>query len=125
MWTDEQRTRFQTLRDREEEGRLTDDERAELTAMIAEVEAMEATTLRPATERLRAERERLEAQNRDLQGVLERKERLALRLRDVLSAAETERRQLDEELARILGENPAATGAAHWCVLLNAKTPRA
>src|SRR5215212_5558603 len=67
MWDPVQRSRFQALRQREEEGVLTATEQAELERMMAEIEAAEAASLAPATERLRAERAQTAAQNTKLQ----------------------------------------------------------
>ena len=52
MWHEQQRQRFQALRQRELNGALTSAEQAELALLMQEVEATEAAYLRPATERL-------------------------------------------------------------------------
>ena len=62
----------------------------------------EQAALRAATERMRAERLELEAQNRALQALLEREERLAVHLREVLAASRAERQAIEAEKARIL-----------------------
>jgi len=96
------RARFESLRQREEEGTLTEAEQAELAQMIEEVERAEAAYLRPATERLRADRAEFTRQNGALQGVLQRKEALVRRLEQTLAEARTERDALEEEVNRIL-----------------------
>lgn len=62
----------------------------------------EQAALRAATERMHAERLELEAQNRDLQALIEREERLQAHLREVLVASRAERQAIDTEKTRIL-----------------------
>jgi len=102
MWDDQKRERFQHLRERESAGVLGDAERTELTLLIDELEAAEARYLRPATQRLRDEREIVETQNRALEVLVRRKERLAQRLEDFLAEAQAERRAIEGELAAVL-----------------------
>lgn len=80
MWNKHTSDRFQQLRRQEQDGHLTDDEQRELSDLVSRLEAMEATYLEPATERLRRERVRLEAQNAALAAIAHRKEELARRL---------------------------------------------
>src|SRR5437870_3611469 len=96
------RAKFESLRQREEEGTLTEAEQAELAQMIEEVERAEAAYLRPATERLRADRAEVTRQSGALQGVLQRKEALVRRLEQTLAEARAERDALEEEVNRIL-----------------------
>jgi hypothetical protein len=102
MWNEQKRQRFQYLRDRQSAGVLEDTERAELTLLMDELQAAEARYLRPATQRLQDEREIVEAQNRALEVLLRRKERLAQRLEDFLAEAQAERRAIEGELAAVL-----------------------
>jgi hypothetical protein len=69
---------------------LTATEQAELERMMAEIEAAEAASLAPATERLRAERALLSAQNTALQELIRRKEALVRRLEQMLATVRRE-----------------------------------
>jgi hypothetical protein len=51
MWTEEQRQRYNLLREREHAGTLTEEERAELVALMQALNDREATYLAPANER--------------------------------------------------------------------------
>ena len=62
----------------------------------------EQAALRAATERMRAERLELEAQNRTLQSLIEREERLTAHLREVLAASRAERQAIEAEKSRLL-----------------------
>lgn len=104
MWDEPQRERFHVLRQGALDGTLTTAEQAELTQMIHEIESAEAAALRVSTEQLRGERARLEAANRALQAVVQRKEAFARRRQGLLAEMEAERHAIDEELARILGQ---------------------
>ena len=53
-WTKENQARLDHLRDRELAGTLTEPERVELAALMAEIEAGEVQALAPAMNRLRA-----------------------------------------------------------------------
>jgi hypothetical protein len=109
MWDSGKRARFETLREREEDGVLTEAEQAELARMIAEIEDAEAAYLAPAAERLRAERAQIAAKNAALQELIRRKEELVQRLEKMLDEVKAERRAIDEELERILGSSTAST----------------
>ncbi|HTU93646.1 MAG TPA: hypothetical protein VMF69_26440 [Gemmataceae bacterium] len=89
MREDQKKSRFQELRQRQQESGLSEAEQAELTLLIKEVEAAEASYLSPTTQRLRQERESLEDQNRCLEALVSRKEALARRLRDFLAEAQS------------------------------------
>jgi hypothetical protein len=102
------RERFGELRRKEDAGALTPEERDELSDLIQEIEDAEAVYLDPATERLARECETLEAQNRELEALLGRKQALRVRLETMLADAEAERRQIAEEVSRILGRQPDA-----------------
>jgi hypothetical protein len=103
MWGDEQRTRFQQLRERQSEGTLTVVEQEELEALTRQLEAAEGRYLAGATQRIRAQREVLETQNQSLELLVQRKERLVKRLGDVLADAQSEREAIESELADVLG----------------------
>ena len=106
MWTDQTRKRFQELRSREMNGSLSEAERSELANLLQYIELEEALYLGGATRRVREERERLEGQNRSLENLVQRKEKLVSRLRSVLVEAKTEREAIDAELAAVIGGSP-------------------
>lgn len=83
MWDDQKRERFNALR--EPERRLSATEQAELTALVKELEEMEDAYLKPATERLRRENALTQKQNAELDRLIERKDALVKRLRQVLA----------------------------------------
>lgn len=103
MWDQEKRSRFQELRQRQEDDALTEADRSELAKMIQELEDAEASYLTPAAERLRRERENATAQNRRLEALATRKEALTARLRSFLAEAQAERRAIGRELAEVMG----------------------
>lgn len=102
MWDEQKRRRFQELRQRQQEGGLTEAEQAELTLLVKELEASEAAYLAPATQRVRQEREALEEQNRNLEALIRRKEDLVRRLRDFLAETQVERQAIARELTDVL-----------------------
>lgn len=108
MWEEQQRSRFQHLRQRQRQGVLTEAEQDELAHLVQELEGAEATYLTPAVQRLRQEREALETQNRTLEALALRKEALVLRLRDFLAEAQAERQAIDRELAAVLAGSRGA-----------------
>ena len=71
MWDNATRQRFHTLRERERQGALTTAEQAELHGLYGDLEAMEASALRPAIERKRHETEKLRAINAALRDVIQ------------------------------------------------------
>lgn len=88
MWDGQKHSRFHELRQRQHEAVLTESERTELTLLVQELEATEASYLTSATKRLQQEREALETQNRALEILVRRKETLLRRLRDFLAEAQ-------------------------------------
>lgn len=112
MTSDERRTRLRALRQQEAEGSLTDSERAELDQIFHEMDAEEAALLSGATARLDAEIARVEAENAELTELIDRERRLVNHLRQVLEEAGTERRAIQDELARITGSRGPTPSAA-------------
>jgi hypothetical protein len=108
MWDEQKRQRFEVLRQRETAGMLADIERTELESLIQELQSAEATYIGPATERLREERRVSETQNRALEALARRREGLARQLRDVLAAAQAERRAIQGELGALLVGSPGS-----------------
>src|SRR5579862_3603540 len=110
MLTDAQRERFHALQRREEEGALSPTEQAELHAFMQKIEEEEAVYLHPATERIRQERLQIQEQNKALQYLVRRKERLARRLERILALSVSERDKINAQITAIL--NPNGIGAA-------------
>lgn len=106
MLDEQQHTRLEELRQREHGQPLTEMERAELEQLLQDVESAEAAYLTPATKRLREEREAVESQNRTLEDLVCRKQKLEQRLREFLADAQAERQMIEEELAAVLAGNP-------------------
>jgi hypothetical protein len=102
MWDEQQRSRFEQLRQAQQERALTDAEQTELTSMVCDIEALEAAYLQPSTDRIRQERLNLAARNRRLEIVAGRQEALALRLRNFLAETAAERRAIKCELAEVV-----------------------
>src|SRR5579862_9575499 len=111
MWDEPKRQRFQDLRHRELEGRLSEAERRELACLTQELDDMESAGLAPGIERLRAENTRLEAearrlteQRRQLAELLRQKQDYLERVRDLVEELESERLDLLDRFAHIVGE---------------------
>jgi uncharacterized FlaG/YvyC family protein len=102
MLTEQQRRRFRALQMKEDDGTLSLSEQAELQALVQLIEEKEAGYLRPATERVRQERLLLEEQNKALEALVRRKERLAKRLERVLAFSISEREKINAQVAAIL-----------------------
>lgn len=98
-------SRFETLRQREQEGVLTEPEQAELAGLVHELEAVEAGYVGLATERLRRQREAVEARNCKLEALVLREEALVRRLGAFLAEAQDERRAIRRELAAVLDDS--------------------
>ncbi len=102
-WTKDSQAGLDRLRDRELAGVLTEPERIELAALLAQVEAEEAYVLAPAMSRLRA---KVAAQEQELVVLQARNEELARLLAQQQSLTADARRFLakfDERRAAILG----------------------
>jgi hypothetical protein len=108
MWNDAQKQRFQELRTRERQQKLSETEAVELARMIEELEAQEAAYLRPANQRLEQRNLQLSAQNAALKNLVEREKRLQRYLQKALQKADTEREAIAAELAHILSASPAS-----------------
>lgn len=108
MWEEQKHRRFQELRQRQQGGRLSEAEQAELALLVQELEAVEAAYLNPATQRLRQERRTLEEKNRSLETLVRRKETLARRLCDFLAEAQAERKAIERELTAVLSSGQSS-----------------
>lgn len=105
MFDAEKRSRYRTLRQRQDAGLATDDEKAELVKLVSDIESAEAAHLAPATERIRQDRERVERQNHKLEELVRRREAFVERLGGFLADARREREAIDSELAAVLAED--------------------
>jgi hypothetical protein len=103
MWDLKQRSRFQQLRQREQEGALSESERAELALLVAELEAAESAYLAVAVRQMRQERNAIDDKNRSLEALVQRKESLVRRLGTFLAEANAERDAIAIELSEVLG----------------------
>jgi cell division septum initiation protein DivIVA len=113
-WTNDESARFQALRRAEARGELLDAERAELEAMLAELDADEAKVLRPAQERMTAEAAAmaketagLEAKARELLRIAEEEERLLSDARVYLERLRQRSAALAEDYLRVTGHELA------------------
>jgi len=97
-WTKDNQTRLDALRGKELAGTLTEPEQAELSALIAQVEADEAQALAPAMQHLRAEVADLE---RDIGAVQGENEALARLLAQQETLAADARRFLEKVDERV------------------------
>lgn len=111
MLTELQRQRFRVLQEKEEEDSLSPSEQAELQVLVQCIEEAEAAYLSPATERIRQERLLLQEQNRALQALIWRKERLARRLERVLALSAQERAKIDTQMTAILHASITGTSS--------------
>lgn len=102
MLTEQQRQRFRALQQSELDGTLAPTEQSELQALARQIEAEEAEYLRPATEHIHQERLQIQEQNRALQLLIRRKERLARRLERVLALSASERQKINTQVKAIL-----------------------
>ncbi len=108
MWNEIKQARWDTLRRREQEGPLTDEERAELDNLALDLEQDEWVALQPALGRMQLEREQLErelqqtqAENTALAVLMTWQETLLTRARAQVAELLAEHKALREEYARI------------------------
>lgn len=103
MWTDEKRERYEFLRERQQTGGLTDEERRELAALVRDAREHEEACLTAANERKAAEVgelttavERLEDQNARLRQYLRERQAFLARARSVVAQLHAEDRRIRE-----------------------------
>lgn len=109
MWTDEQRQRYNDLREREHAGTLTDAERVELTTLMQQLNDREAAYLAPANERkaqevaaMKVAVEQLEAQNRRLREYLHERQAFLARVKSLIADIHAEDRLVRERFSDVL-----------------------
>lgn len=100
--------RLEQLRLREAEGNLTEQEQAELLAIVAELDAEEAEALKPAKEksqRLREEKAELEEIASQLQDIVTEHKQLLTDARAYLTRVQSKRALLADKYYRLTGQN--------------------
>lgn len=109
-WTKDKQASLDRLRSHELAGLLTEPERIELTALMAEIEAEEAQALAPAMSRLRAEvsqrendLERLYGENEELARLLAQQQTLAADAQRFLAEFDQRHAAILDRLARFAG----------------------
>jgi phage-related minor tail protein len=109
MWTDKQRQRYNLLREREDAGRLTAEERAELAALMQALSDHEAAYLGASNERKAREIAetaaavgRLEAQNRELREYLRVRQAFLKRVKSLVADIQAEDRRMRERFANVI-----------------------
>jgi chromosome segregation ATPase len=111
LWNAVKQRQLNELRQREQEGSLTDEEHQALEQLLHEMEQEEWARLRPALERLRQEQKRLQeeygrlrAKNAVLATLAEQHEDLLARARVQLVGLLSEHEVLKTEYERIAGQ---------------------
>jgi len=111
MWDMVKQQQLNELREREQKGTLTAEERQTLECLLHELEQEEWERLRPALHRLREEQKplreeygRLRSQNAVLAALAERQEELLARARAQLAELLSEHAVLKTEYERITGQ---------------------
>jgi hypothetical protein len=110
-WTKDSQARLDRLRGNELAGTLTEPEKVELAALMAQVEAEEAQALAPAMNRLRAEvgelgreLDSVQGENEELARLLAQQQALAADARRFLAEFEQRRASILDALARFTGD---------------------
>lgn len=111
MWDAAKQQRLNELRQRDQEGTLTDEDRQVLEKLIYELEQEEWIALRPALEHLHRDQEHLQEecgclrlQNSILTALAERQEDLLKRARAELAGLLSEHEALKAEYERVTGQ---------------------
>ena len=99
---------MRALRAREAQGFLTVAEAQELAALLTKADAAEVAQTAPSLAILQQQAQDTAQQNRALEALIERRERLAARLAALLDEARAEQRAIDSEVQRILQTSGAA-----------------
>lgn len=113
-WTDDKAARFQELRRAEARRALLGPERAELDALLADLDADEADALRPAMDRMNAqaagmveEKLLLDEKARELLRIADEEERLLADARAYLERLRQRSAALAEDYLRVTGHELA------------------
>jgi hypothetical protein len=116
VWTDRERERYGLLCDREQADTLTDEESAELAALVQQLCDQEAAYLAPANARKAAEIaevtaavERLDAENRHLREYLNARRAFLERVKATVAQIQAEDRELRERYAELVSSTGEKT----------------
>ncbi|MFN7948837.1 MAG: hypothetical protein U0Z53_26020 [Blastocatellia bacterium] len=111
MWDESKQRLLAALREREEEGTLTDAERQSLDQLLRELDQEEEATLRPALERyereqaaMRQQAESIQAENVVLEAIIARQKALLARVREQLALFRSEYQALQSEYENVTGQ---------------------
>jgi hypothetical protein len=104
MWDEVKQARFNTLRAAERQGVLTEVEGIELRALTQEMDALEATYLHPATERMRQEREALGEQKSKLEELLREQQDYLAEIRTLVADLEARAQRWRQRYMDITGQ---------------------
>lgn len=117
MWDETKQKRWNELNERQQQGRLGDEEQSELDRLAAELERAEWAALQPALQRMRHEQEQLKrecdttrSENAALAALAEKQQKLLLRVRTQMEQLLAEHEALKEEYQRVTGEELVASG---------------
>ena len=117
MWDEAKQRRWNELNERQQQGRLGDEEQSELDRLAAELERAEWAALQPALQRMRHEQEQLKreynatrSENAALAALAEKQQKLLLRARTQMEQLLAEHEALKEEYQRVTGEELVASG---------------
>jgi len=112
-WTGEKSARFQSLREAEARGALSVAKRAELDALLSDLDADEADALRPAMDRMDArvkemvaEKAHLDAKAHDLERIAHEEDRLLADARVYLERLRERSAALAEDYMRVMRRDP-------------------
>jgi hypothetical protein len=109
MWKEEERQRYNLLREREHSGTLSASEREELAALVQALSDCEATLYATANERTAGEIaataaavQELEVQNRQLREYLRERQAFLARVKSLVADIQAEDRRMRERFADLL-----------------------
>ncbi len=110
MWDEARQSRFQDLRELEEQDSLSEVERAELTALLQERCRAEEAAVRDAARRaqetnvrLDAQVEQVQAQNRELERLIQEQEAYLAEVHALLAGMQERRRDWRERYTKLTG----------------------
>jgi CTP-dependent riboflavin kinase len=103
MWDDGKQSQLNALREKEEQGTLSADEKQELEALYAELDAEESERLRPALERTDEELAEQQQHNAQLAALVEKRKQLLARMDSQIAEWLNEHERLKAEAAQLVG----------------------
>jgi hypothetical protein len=110
MWDETKQTRLNQLREAEAQGTLTETERAEMNALIAERCCYEEAAIEEAARRteeknaqLEAQVRQIQAQNRELEMLIQEQESYLADAQGMIAQMEERRRDWRERYTRVTG----------------------